>query len=114
VYAPYFSIYAAIFIYLVITKQVLRFFRFSASLKALLNTILSILPGFFVSAALRETFRCSPGVWSFASVVSLCIYIYAGVGVILMQCSGVNSENSASVNFDSMYVPFSFSRYIYI
>jgi hypothetical protein len=26
-------------------SQVLRFFRFSASLKALLNTILSILPG---------------------------------------------------------------------
>ena len=44
-----------------------------------------------------------PGVWSFASVVSLLIYCYAGLGMIFMQCSGVNSENSDAVNFDSMY-----------
>jgi hypothetical protein len=30
------------------------------------------------------------------------IYTYAGLGMILMQCSGVNSEYSNTVNFDSM------------
>lgn len=33
------------------------------------------------------------------------MYCYAGLGMIFMQCSGVNSENSNIVNFDSMYSP---------
>ncbi len=45
------------------------------------------------------------GVWRFASVVSLIMYGYAGLGMILMQCSGVNSEHSNTVNFDSMSHP---------
>jgi hypothetical protein len=45
------------------------------------------------------------GVWRFASVVSLIMYGYAGLGMILMQCSGVNSEHSNTVNFDSMFHP---------
>ena len=45
------------------------------------------------------------GVWRFASVVSLIMYAYAGLGMILMQCSGVNSEHSNTVNFDSMFDP---------
>ena len=45
------------------------------------------------------------GVWRFASVVSLIMYGYAGLGMILMQSSGVNSEHSNTVNFDSMFDP---------
>jgi hypothetical protein len=49
--------------------------------------------------------RVMSGVWRFASVVSLIMYAYAGLGMILMQCSGVNSEHSNTVNFDSMFDP---------
>jgi hypothetical protein len=42
------------------------------------------------------------GVMSFAGAVGLLIYTYAGIGTNLMLCSGVNSEASDTVNFDSM------------
>jgi hypothetical protein len=62
----------------------------------------------------RTLNQCKKGVWSFASVVSLLMFSYAGVGMLLMQCSGVNSESSNTVNFDTMCATighFSFRHY---
>ena len=42
------------------------------------------------------------GVISVVGAVGLLIYAYAGIGTNLMLCSGVHSEISGTVNFDSM------------
>jgi hypothetical protein len=42
------------------------------------------------------------GVISFAVAVGLLIYTYASIGINIMLCSGVHSEISGTVNFDSM------------